>query len=192
MLYRFTPATGESKVVLATASSRPSARGGQDLYFAERNATPGTLRRLNLATGESSSMTLPAQPLAVAVSQDGAHVAYGAMTPARTVRLAMVPMSGGPEKVLYELPMARMRSGAAMQWTPDGRSLIYSQPNDEGGADLWLASAAGGAPVKLRPLEADVLRIEIHPNGREIALATRVSGGGAFWVIENPFAKAGK
>jgi Tol biopolymer transport system component len=178
MLYRFTPATGESKVVSATASSRPSARGGQDLYFAERNATPGTLRRLNLATGELSGMTLPAPALAIAVSGDGAQVAYGVMTPARTVKLAMAPMSGGPERVLYELPMARMRSGAAMQWTADGRSLIYSQPNDEGGADLWLASAAGGAPVKLHSLEADVLRIEIHPNGAR-SLWPRVSAAAA-------------
>jgi hypothetical protein len=32
------------------------------------------------------------------------------------------------------------------------------------------------------------VRITLHPNGRDIALATIDHRGGRFWVIENPFA----
>jgi len=73
-------------------------------------------------------------------------------------------------------------------------SIAFRKPgfaDERSGLPLWLAPVGGGQPRKPRSISEAVERIAVHPNGRDVAFATRDHSGGKFWVIENAFTKRG-
>jgi hypothetical protein len=195
VIYRFVPATGEAKPLL-TLGSEQIARAGRYAYVVEKGK-PG-IQKLDLASGERQPVTLPGSPgnaTPLAVASDGSRIAYGYVTGANpgsmagTVRLATASLAGGGETVIAERPMAEWRFGLAASWTPDGRTLLYGLPANEGGQELWMRSDEDRAPRRLYSVPGTNFRIAMHPNGRDLALATRELNGARFWVVENLFAR---
>jgi len=68
----------------------------------------------------------------------------------------------------------RARSGflrQTPQWSADGSGIFYLS-GSEGVDQLWLQSAAGGAPRRLTSLPDDVLAFAVQPDGRNVLITT--------------------
>ena len=102
-------------------------------------------------------------------SPDGTAVA-AVVTWAGRSALIIVPVGGGPERIVSSEPQPRPGrgfGGGCFAWWPDGGSLVYAAK--DGG--LWRVPAAGGVAERLvpgdpdRPSQSPV----VHPGGRAIA-----------------------
>jgi len=61
-----------------------------------------------------------------------------------------------------------------LDWTPDGRTIVYGALADDGSRmQLFRIPAAGGSPLQLTHDSASVLPPQVSPDGRWIA-ATRL------------------
>ena len=90
------------------------------------------------------------QLLRCGVSQDGKMVACSQETPGSPVRLAVLPIAGGPAKIFD----AKFLLPARMRWTPDGRSVTYIG-REEGLTDIWSQPVDGGEPKRVTNFRAD-------------------------------------
>jgi Tol biopolymer transport system component len=196
--YRFVPATGETKLLVKTDTEMFSVHG-EGLYYTGGRTQPGAVLRMDLSDGTVEKFPLPGNPerlLGALISPDGANVAYvyGVGEPVAlgarpgAARLAVAPLRGGAEKVVTEAPLANWRGPAVVAWTADSKGLLYNRPASDGGQELWLASVDGGEPRKVHSSSAQFFGISVHPNGRDVALATRELDKASFFVIENAFA----
>jgi hypothetical protein len=61
-------------------------------------------------------------------------------------------------------------------WTPDGRTLVFSTTSPATGADLWTVPASGGDPAPLVATPAAETAGVVSPDGRWIAYVTDASG----------------
>ena len=90
------------------------------------------------------------------------------------------------------VPGADTRLGALRQpaWSPDGRHLLFARlgPADgRPGFELWRISVDGGEPESLG-LRMDGLfptGLNVHPNGRSLALTAGKPRSQETWVIRN-------
>jgi len=95
--------------------------------------------------------------------------------------LLLIPVSGGEPTILH-----RFEAGAAkprqMDWTPDGRYLVYTVWDER---ELWRIRVESGNPELLQWEGTEQqLDIRFHPDGERIAFT---AGGYAFevWVMED-------
>jgi len=72
------------------------------------------------------------------------------------------------------------------QITPDGRSLVYQQLDQQGGWDIWIRSMAGGEATPLVQSSHNDQEPAISPDGRYLAYSTPESGGQQVWVMPVP------
>ena len=119
-----------------------SERDGGGIYVAE--ALGGVERRI------ADGGRLPS------FSPDGSMIVYlvaSALT--RTGKMFLVPAAGGaPRPFLPEFTIPpRGASHSAPLWSADGKSLLFDglRPADPDGPGWWLAPAAGGPAVRIKP-----------------------------------------
>jgi len=83
-----------------------------------------------------------------------------------------------PRKVVeYAMP-----TYGGVDWTPDGRSLVYSAVVGNH-MQLFIVPASGGMPRQLTADSANLLHPQVSPDGRFIA-ATRIMQERAIWRLE--------
>lgn len=70
--------------------------------------------------------------------------------------------------------------------TPDGRSLVYQQLDQQGGWDIWRCSLDGASPMPLVQSAHHDREPAISPDGRFLAYSTPESGGQQVWVMPLP------
>jgi dipeptidyl aminopeptidase/acylaminoacyl peptidase len=100
--------------------------------------------------------------------------------------LKILPIAGGePREVLRVKEPESILFSSVIDWTPDGRHLIFAkQRTKQSSAELWRVSVEGGEPQSLGITSEQVLGLQVHPDGRRIAY----SGGRRgveVWVMEN-------
>lgn len=103
------------------------------------------------------------------LSPDGTQVAFVASSGGRTA-LMLVPATGGPERRVSTEPeprAGRLTSGGVLDWTPDGRALVYVARD----GDLWCQPVDGGAPrrVTRQPAGEPAAAPTVSPDGRRVA-----------------------
>lgn len=62
-------------------------------------------------------------------------------------------------------------------WSPDGKTLYFTSDRkmgDEAGGQIWQLPLAGGEPTKLTSLDEAVEEFAVSPNGKQIAVVSRV------------------
>ena len=184
---------------------------GRTIWFfawtgANGDGTPWTLLAYDTESGATRSIT-PAEWLAnghilggvsatqIAVSPDGTRLAIVApdTTSSEGDRwIGTIPVDGGPFTRLAHLEPGT--PGRVLQWTPDGRSLVFStvQPDDleSGWKETWIVPAEGG---DVRPLELvelfDARGLKLHPSGRRVAYLAGEPRG-ELWAMEGLWSDA--
>ncbi len=162
---------------------------GQSFYYIHTSAWGGgeelcQLFKRNIKSGlETELYRMNVRLLfVVSLSPDGQQLAIVSREEQRAIQI--LPASGGQARDLYEFK----HSGGHptwLDWTPDGRSIIFSKKNEGKGWGLWRISVDGGEPQSLGISTRYIEEICVHPDGKRLAFNTSTSQGPELWVMEN-------
>lgn len=132
--------------------------------------------------------TLAAHTSAIRVSPDGRFAGFVREAPAtKSSTFVVVPMSGGPGRVLFSAAGTFALSGIHWQWAADSQNVFLQKGNGaEMPIEIWRLPLTG-QPLKL---DMDASRwsegFAVHPDGRQIAFAAFAGSPGAeVWALEN-------
>ncbi len=149
---------------------RCSPDGTWVVYVSWSKSRQATLWRAPLAGGEAVRLTGPttANP-SPAISPDGRWVAYYYRAPheIQRKRIVLIPLSGGPPVRQLDVP----HSAYLLQWSPDGRSLDYTDTIEEVG-NLWRLPLDGGPARQITDFKTDVIsRFAWSRDGAQLAVS---------------------
>jgi dipeptidyl aminopeptidase/acylaminoacyl peptidase len=117
----------------------------------------------------------------VALSPDGAHVAWVQSTAASTSRQTYVRETSGnaPARVV-KIPLTGERTDFGPAWRPDSKTLaVFSSVGEKEQRQLWTVNADGSDPRKITDLKGYAARARWSHNGKQIAfLYIEGAGGG--------------
>jgi Tol biopolymer transport system component len=154
-----------------------AADGNADIWFLD--VKRGTFTR---ATSD------PANDLAPLWSPDGKWLVFRSSR-AGSFDLYLKSMTGTDAA---ETPLvADNRTKTALDWTPDGRTLLFGALDPQNGADLWAIDVVGDRkpyPVLRTPF--DEMDAHISPDGRWMAYRSNESG--RFEIYVRPFVPEGR
>ena len=148
------------------------------------------LDRSTGASRELRAFTLPAGFGSLAISPDGAQLAYvqfeGTPGPnAFDPILQALPTAGGAPR---EIARFEKTNVTVLGWTRDGRSLLYERNESPEGRDpvfaVWVQPLAGGEPRRIELVgEVSGRNLRVHPDGRRVAF-TAGQDRNEIWVME--------
>lgn len=134
------------------------------VYSVTDSANKTTIWKVGIGGGTPVQLTKVESGRPV-VSPDGKFAAceFGEVTPDSPVKLAIIPIDGGPPAKLFDLPL--VLKSRVFRWAPDGKSLIYFDSRDRV-HNLWSQPLDGGVPKQLTDFKADrIFRFDVSPNG---------------------------
>jgi len=155
--------------------ARSHTPDGHFVVLANTGPDRDQIRVHDVANGTSRVIARASFISATAVSPDGSTLAFASDTDGT---INTVPMTGGQVVELYRNPDLR---GWSLQWTPDGRFLVWV------GGGVWRMSAQGGEPTRIGELPAPFggyANLRIQPGGNGISY----TGGqwrGEVWLLED-------
>src|SRR5882762_4814175 len=117
----------------------------------------------------------------VALSPDGAHLAWVQSTAATTSKQTYIRgTSGNAPAKLVTLPVTGERTDFDPAWSPDSETLaFFSSDGERGQRQLWLVKADGSDPKRITNLNGYAARPRWSHNGKQIAfLYIEGAGGG--------------
>jgi serine/threonine protein kinase len=110
------------------------------------------------------------------VSPDGEFIAclYGVATPDNSMKLAVIPFSGGQPAKLLDLP--DVIKSPVFQWTADSRAVIYIDSRERV-YNLWSQTLENNPPKQLTNFKSDrIFRFDLADDGKSFALARGYEG----------------
>jgi dipeptidyl aminopeptidase/acylaminoacyl peptidase len=118
----------------------------------------------------------------IALSPDGAHVAWVQSTAASTSKQTYIrETSKDAPATLVKIPITRERTDFDPVWSPDSKTLaVFSSAGEKEQRQLWLADADGSNPKKITNLKGYAARPRWSHDGKQIAFLyiEGASGGG--------------
>src|SRR5262249_4918274 len=117
----------------------------------------------------------------VALSPDGAHVAWVQSTAASTSKQTYVRgTSGGTPATLTKIPTTGERTDFDPAWSPDSKTLaVFSSQGENAQRQLWMTKADGSDPKKITNLNGYAARPRWSHDGKQIGfLYIEGAGGG--------------
>src|SRR5437762_1913957 len=117
----------------------------------------------------------------VALSPDGAHVAWVQSTAATSSKQTYIrETSGNAPAMIIKLPITGERSDLDPAWSPDSKTLaVFSSPGPKEQRQLWIVNADGSNLKKLTNLNGYAARPRWSHDGKQIAfLYIEGAGGG--------------
>ena len=144
---------------------------GQSLAFTSNRWT-GSLMVGKIAIDGGEPVQLTTYPsFWPAFSPDGKLIAVGlADQKENSVRLAIIPATGGQPSKLFDFPSATMTE-AGLVWTVDGQALTYVNTKN-GVSNIWSQRVDGGLPKQLTHFKSDMIfDFALSPDGRQFVLA---------------------
>jgi Tol biopolymer transport system component len=103
--------------------------------------------------------------------------------------LKILPVKGREPRTLHTFKKGERIS--TLDWTPDGRNILFSKGGEGNKCSFWTISPKGGEPIKLGITMDLVKHLRIHPDGQHIAF-TAGTKGQEIWVMENFLPKTDK
>src|SRR5436305_7999413 len=116
----------------------------------------------------------------VALSPDGAHLAWAQTTAATTSKQTYIRETAGnaPAK-LVKLPITGERTDFDLSWSPDSKTLAFlSSPGEKGQRQLWTVDADGSGAKKMTNLNGYAARPRWSHDGKQIAFLYIEGAGG--------------
>src|SRR5262245_36216351 len=117
----------------------------------------------------------------VALSPDGAHLAWVQSTAATTSKHTYIrETSGNAPAKLVKLPTTGERTDFDLTWSPDSKTLaLFSSPGEKAQRQLWIVNANGSGAKKITDLNGYAARPRWSHDGKQIAfLYIEGAGGG--------------
>jgi dipeptidyl aminopeptidase/acylaminoacyl peptidase len=117
----------------------------------------------------------------VALSPDGAHLAWVQSTAATTSKQTYIrETSGNAPAKLVKLPTIGERTDFDLTWSPDSKTLaLFSSPGEKAQRQLWIVNANGSGAKKITDLNGYAARPHWSHDGKQIAfLYIEGAGGG--------------
>jgi len=145
------------------------------------------IRRRNLETGKETVLLRhpPYDNNQLALSPDGKQLAL-MLREEKDMRMVKVMSSEGGEPVELHRFKLDGRNIVPLDWSPDGRYIYFPKRSPEGW-ELWRVPAQGGEAENLQLKMSGFINLNIHPDGRQIVFASRVSNKMVpeIWAMEN-------
>jgi Tol biopolymer transport system component len=170
--------------------SRPFSPGKSVKSILERDLKSGHEREIvsgaDLADDDAGRLT-------VVLSPDGrsfAHVREDRATKQGSLNLVALKDGRTRELVRFGADKEIMVNG----WTPDGKSLIYSQREGSGRLSdgsaypafaTWIVPVEGGATRKIELNDPWARQVRVHPDGKRIVFWIPNNTPEQVWVVEN-------
>ena len=117
----------------------------------------------------------------VALSPDGAHVAWVQSTAAATSTQTYISAtSGNTRAVMVKIPITGERTDFDPVWSPDSKTLaVFSSAGEKEQRQLWMVNADDSGPKKITNLNGYAARPRWSHDGKQIAfLYIQGAGGG--------------
>ncbi|HJY54410.1 MAG TPA: S9 family peptidase [Candidatus Udaeobacter sp.] len=116
----------------------------------------------------------------VALSPDGAHLAWVQSTAATTSKHTYIrETSGNAPAKLVKLPTTGERTDFDLTWSPDSKTLaLFSSPGEKAQRQLWIVNANGSGAKKITDLNGYAARPRWSHDGKQIAFLY-IEGAGA-------------
>ena len=115
-------------------------------------------------------------------SPDGLQMVFGS-SPKGLVHLHAKPATGaGAEKLLG----GRAQTESPLDWSPDGKLVLYAAGSLETGVDLLVLPANGGEPTAVVQSPYDDFNGQFSPDGRWIAYQSNEGGRNDIYVVPFP------
>jgi Tol biopolymer transport system component len=194
-IYRLVLASGQLERIAvnppgATYARSPEWDGdARSIRFLRHEPPPAPtgLVSLDVASGEERLLRALPPGVAAARSPDGEWQAVIVAEPRDRARLEVFPADGpAAARTLVHFDPDDAHGGVNWQgglnWTPDGRYLIYSRSQLDGRGTVWAIPVAGGEP-RLLFEDRSIAEVRLHPDGRRIAF-TRERERFELWVLE--------
>ncbi len=124
----------------------------------------------------------------VALSPDGAHVAWVQSTAATTSKQTFVRgTTAGAPATMVNIGTTGERTDSGPAWSPDSKRLaFFSTAGENDQAQLWTANADGSNPKKLTHLKGYAARPRWSHDGKQIALLYIEGAGGGGPLMAAP------
>ncbi len=201
-LYRIEVQTGNVKSVMQTRGfQRPTwSADGKQIFYQHRDREEPDTNNIVVRAIESGreKELFHGHVHGLSLSRDGQQLAFFAFTGDPENRLAtlkFMPATGGDTRDLLTFPGKEIPDSVALEWTPDGRFLLFaksagevlpsSEEQSQRTLELWRVSTQDGAALQVGPAMDGLRSISIHPDGRRIAFTAGSGLDGEVWVLEN-------
>ena len=152
---------------------------GQSVIYLESSDSPA-LMRVGI-DGGNPSLVVKGDYYSARISPDGKYfAAFIAPDPLQAPKLAIVGIAGGDVRATYDLPPTvayQGEGGHKLEWTSDGRNVLFMQLKDEQ-YSLWAqpVNLSGGPSVAAKrimsfPEEMTIWAFTLSPDGKQILFA---------------------
>jgi Tol biopolymer transport system component len=201
--YRVDLASGKGELLHRTTGSgrgpnHPDlSANGKTIFYIDSDgpASFARLMRFDIAAQRETEVkhaTAGQSFTSVAVSPDGAQLAYLVSDRAESTSLVVMPAqtTGEPRELFRAVPWTGNVRFGVLAWTPDGRNLLFVRPAGADAQELWSVPAAGGEARKTGISMSGIKSPALQPGGSRIVFSTFKAGVPEIWVLENFLPKA--
>jgi len=140
------------------------------LTFRKHRAEPFAIFLFDLATLKSRKLIAPPPgsigDAHLAFSPDGRMLAFSRHSPGG-IGIYVVPVKGGKPRQVASM------FGYHLDWTADGREIVFSTDDQPARHTLWRVPVSGGPPVRLGVAEGDAVTFSISRQGNLLAYSSR-------------------
>ena len=200
-IYRIDAQTGETAALVTEGWAIGVSPDGEEIFYLAHRSEAVSLVVRNLESGQTKDLYSTGDIDAAALSPDGRWLVFtafpekqatttGDRSRANYLELKIMPAAGGEPRELHRLRSVPSPRGPGWTgWTPDGRHVLFVQPQEASGAgpwekELWQIPVEGGEPQRLGLAMEGLRDVQFHPDGQRIAFTSRRLNH-EVWVMEN-------
>jgi TolB protein len=164
---------------------------GAEVFFIKHGAGPAAIWKVSIEGGTPvpvSRLTDATTEGFLSISPDGKWLAYHhvsakpeARGEERTLRIGVLPTSGGAEPKLFDLPLRR----PITQWSADSAAFDYAA-GAFNTSSLWRQPADGGAPQKLCDFPDRIFNLAWSRDGKNLVVSRGKLQGDAILITNLP------
>jgi Tol biopolymer transport system component len=168
------------------------SRDGSTVYFTARDSRGSFIAAKRTGADGVREVYRPAGDAGASdgsVSPDGRWLAFREGDRRADILKVLTIGGGAAARAVYEVPRPDMMPAfGGINWTPDGRALLFVRGSGPLGdrRELWRVGIDGSAPRKLGLSMRGMNDVRLHPDGRQVTFSA-LDGHSELWALEHVF-----